>query len=312
MHIFGWDLDRTYLDTQIDSVKGLLRAAMERPNQKRTVAGAAPLARGLVAADADARLRFLSGSPRQLRSAIEQKLALDGIVFDRLTLKDNLRNLRRGRFRAVRAQIGYKLPTLLADRVAISPGTTETWFGDDSEKDGLIYAVYGAVVAGQLTTDDVRALLRRTRAYPDAIAKAVRAIERIEQADAVEDIFIRLERGSAPRRFARLGRQVKPVLSWFQAAMVLHVRGRLPIDAVAAVAEDCRLPETSGYWIDLAIDAVRRRLVPDEAASSIMGELSPELAADAGDRLRSTELVSVAEFAEIPDYLGFLDLDGAA
>jgi len=311
VHIFGWDLDRTYLDTQIHSMRGLLRAAIERPSSKRTVPGAAQLIQGLLAADGAARVRFLSGSPRQLRAAIEQKLAMDGIVFDRLTLKDNLRNLRRGRFRALRSQVGYKLPTLLADRVAVSEGTTETWFGDDSEKDGLIYAVYGAVIAGQLGIDDLTTLLKLTRAYPDALAKAVRAAERIEPAHAVEDIFIRLDRGTAPRRFARLGRHVHPVSSWFQAAMVLHHRGRLELDAVAAVAEDCRLGETPEHWGELVADAVRRRMVPDDVAMAILGAVAPALADATGARLRRMELVSLAEFADVPDYLGFLDLDGA-
>lgn len=310
MHIFGWDLDRTYLDTEIHSLRGLFRAAVERPSQKRTVPGAAPLARRLLAADEAARIRFLSGSPQQLRPAIEQKLAIDGIIFDRLTLKDNLGNLRRGRFRAVRAQVGYKLPTLLADRVALSPDTTETWFGDDSEKDGLIYAVYGAVIAGRLGADDVKTLLQRTRAYPDAIDKAVRAVERIETTEAVEDIFIRLDRGTAPQRFARLGCNVYPVSSWFQAAMVLHHRGRLPLEGVEAVALDCGLAETPEPWADLVTDAVRRRLVPNEAAIGLIAEVAPSLAPLVDSRLRDVEPIPLADFADVPDYLGFLDLDG--
>ncbi|MEN0066361.1 MAG: hypothetical protein AAGA48_29770 [Myxococcota bacterium] len=310
MHIFGWDLDRTYLDTEIHSLSGLLRAAVERPSQKRTVPGAAPLARGLLAADEAARIRFLSGSPRQLRPAIEQKLAIDGITFDRLTLKDNLRNLRRGRFRALRAQVGYKLPTLLADRVALSVDTTETWFGDDSEKDGLIYAVYAGVVAGELGAEDVTELLTRCRAYPDAIEKAVRAIERIERADAVEDIFIRLDRGTAPKRFARLGSKVHPVSSWFQAALVLHARGRLPLEKVADVAVDCRLAETPEHWLDLFADAVQRRLIEVDVAFAVIEALAPTLAPEA-QRLHDVQPNSLDEFAEQPDYLGFLDLDGS-
>ncbi len=312
VHIFGWDLDRTYLDTEIHSLRGLLQAAVERPSQKRTVPGAAPLIRGLVEANEAARVRFLSGSPRQMRGSIEQKLALDGITYDRLTLKDNLRNLRRGRFRALRAQVGYKLPTLLADRVAASPGTTETWFGDDSEKDGLIYAVYGAVVAGRLGAIDVGTLLRRVRAYPDAMASAARSIERLQRAEAVEDIFIRLDRGTAPRRFARLGRNVHPVSSWFQAAMVLHERGRLSLDAVAAVAVDCRLGETREHWVDLVVDAISRRLVEEDVGMSIMEALEPSLVAPTGARLRTAERTPLADFAEVPDYQGFLDLDPSA
>lgn len=310
MHIFGWDLDRTYLDTEIHSLRGLLRAAVEHPSQKRTVPGAAPLARGLLAANADARLRFLSGSPRQMRSSIEQKLAIDGVTFDRLTLKDNLRNLRRGRFRAMRAQVGYKLPALLTDRASLEPETTETWFGDDSEKDALIYAVYAELVAGRMDAADVGRLLDRVRAYPDAIEKALTALERIPRSDAVEDIFIRLDQSPNALRFARLGQRVHPVASWFQAAMVLHERGRLPVDGVAAVAEDCRLEATPAHWTELVVDAVRRRLVTEDAALTVLESVAPTLTDATRSALATVALVPLADFAEIPDYLGFLDLDG--
>ena len=46
-------------------------------------------------------------------SPLEEKLSLDGIMWDRFELKPNLENLLRGRFRAVRDQVGYKLPALL-------------------------------------------------------------------------------------------------------------------------------------------------------------------------------------------------------
>jgi hypothetical protein len=45
-----------------------------------------------------------------------RKLKLDGVEFDELVLKDNLRNLVRGRFKAMRGQVGYKLPVLLESR----------------------------------------------------------------------------------------------------------------------------------------------------------------------------------------------------
>ena len=51
-----------------------------------------------------------------MRSVLEEKLKLDGVVFDELVLKDNVGNLLRGRFRALRGQVGYKLPALLESR----------------------------------------------------------------------------------------------------------------------------------------------------------------------------------------------------
>src|SRR5262249_35190663 len=107
-HIFRWDLDKTYLRTDFDSLRGLLRAA-----DKRAVPGAPALLRALRAAGGPAhRISIISGSPEQMRKVLEAKLALDGVACDEFVLKPNLKNLLRGRFRAIRAQVPYKLPAL--------------------------------------------------------------------------------------------------------------------------------------------------------------------------------------------------------
>ena len=139
MHIYRWDLDRTYLDTEIDSVRGLLRTALESAGEKKVIPGADALLRSLIRHDPDAMVCILSGSPRQMRGVLREKLALDGIRVDKLTLKDNLGNIRRGRLRAVRDQLGYKLPSLLEARQGMDAQRTETLFGDDSEVDALVY-----------------------------------------------------------------------------------------------------------------------------------------------------------------------------
>ena len=46
-HIFRWDLDKTYLRTEFDTWIDLMRTAIERPERKRTVPGAAALMREL-------------------------------------------------------------------------------------------------------------------------------------------------------------------------------------------------------------------------------------------------------------------------
>src|SRR5262249_46015415 len=112
--IARWDLDKTYLRTDFDTVRDLVRTAVERPDQKRTVPGAATLMRELGRAGAE--VHILSGSPEQLRSRIEQKLRLDGARWASLTLKPNLTNILRLRFRALPGQLGYKLPALLRRR----------------------------------------------------------------------------------------------------------------------------------------------------------------------------------------------------
>ena len=49
-HIARWDLDKTYLRTEFDSLRDILRTALERPDEKRTNPGASTLLREMVRA----------------------------------------------------------------------------------------------------------------------------------------------------------------------------------------------------------------------------------------------------------------------
>ena len=79
-----------------------------------------------------------------MRQVLAAKLALDGIDYDEFVLKNNLKNILRGRFRALRAQIPYKLPAMLRSRIG-APAERETLFGDDAEADAIIYCLYADV-----------------------------------------------------------------------------------------------------------------------------------------------------------------------
>src|SRR6202042_3243694 len=116
-HIARWDLDKTYLRTEFDTVRDLVRTALERADEKRTNPGASTLLREMVRAGVS--VHILSGSPEQMRRKLEDKLRLDGIQWDSFTLKPNLQNVLRLRFRALKDQLGYKLPALLASRAEV-------------------------------------------------------------------------------------------------------------------------------------------------------------------------------------------------
>src|SRR3954452_11944053 len=92
-HISRWDLDKTYLRTEFDTVRDLVRTAFERADEKRTHPGAATLLREM--ARAGVTIHILSGSPAQMRRRLEDKLRLDGIVWDSFALKPNLQNVLR-------------------------------------------------------------------------------------------------------------------------------------------------------------------------------------------------------------------------
>jgi hypothetical protein len=239
-HIARWDLDKTYLRTEFDTLRDLVKTALERPDQKRTNPGASTLLREMVRAGV--RVHILSGSPEQMRRRLEDKLRLDGITWDTFTLKPNLQNLLRLRFRALKDQLGYKLPALLAARAKLGVGgeadgvTTETLFGDDAEADAYVYSLYADVVAGRVPEDVLLRVLERGRVYEDVVSESMELARAVEHADVVERILIHLEQQTPPDDFRAYGSRVVPFYNYLQAAFVLFEDRRLGADGVLRVA----------------------------------------------------------------------------
>ena len=238
-----WDLDKTYLRTEFDTFADLLRTAIERPDQKRTVPGAGPLLRELARAGGETHI--LSGSPEQMRSRIQQKLNLDGARVASLTLKPNLENLFRLRFRALRGQIGYKIPALLRKRCELATPrgedgslVPEVMLGDDAEADGFVYSLYADVCSGAVGSELLCDVLRRGGAYEDTIRAAGLFAERIEKGPIVKRILIHLHQHSSPSAFRVFGPRVVPFYNYLQAAFVLYEDGMIPPRAVLRVAQD--------------------------------------------------------------------------
>jgi hypothetical protein len=276
MRVYRWDLDKTYLHTDIDSMRGLLRSAVEPARSKRAVPGAAALLRELARERPGWRPRIviLSGSPTQMRGVLEQKLRMDGVRFDEFILKDNLSNLKRGRLRAVRGQFGYKLPKLLAGRVGLGAAVRETLFGDDAEVDALVYSVYADAIAGRIAPAELSRILVAAGAYPDHIVDALAALRQVAQADAVDRIFIRLDRGRPHEVFEPLGARVVPVRSWFEAALVLFQMGELGADGVVRVRQATGLdgPTAVAHFGDV----LQRGWVETVAMTRLLGEVTPD------------------------------------
>jgi len=241
--IARWDLDKTYLRTDFDTLRDLIRTAIERPDQKRTVPGAAALLRELGRAGAE--IHILSGSPEQLRSRIEQKLRLDGARWASLTLKPNLDNILRLRFRALRGQLGYKLPALLRRRCELDRPLDESGelvrevlLGDDAEADAFVYSLYADICEGKVDSETIAKVMRLGGAYEDTIVEALRFAGYVDKGRVVERILIHLDRQSSPSDFRVFGDRVVPFYNYLQAAFVLHEDGRLPARAVLRVAQN--------------------------------------------------------------------------
>jgi hypothetical protein len=234
---FRWDLDKTYLETEFDTFGHLLRTALQRADQKRAIAGAPALMREIRAAGAH-RVCIISGSPRQMRRVLEQKLKLDGVEWDEFELKPNLSNLMRGRFRALRNQVGYKLPLLLDGRTRVPAECQEVLFGDDAEADAYIYSLFGDLLAGRVGVGTLEAILDAAEVYADQRKETLALVKQVAPGDVVQRIFIHLERRSPPVRFTPYGRRLVPIYNYFQAALVLFADGILPPMSVLKVAAD--------------------------------------------------------------------------
>lgn len=283
--IARWDLDKTYLRTDFDTVRDLVRTAIERPDQKRTVPGAAPLLRELGRAGVE--IHILSGSPEQLRSRIEQKLRLDGARWASLTLKPNLENLLRLRFRALRGQLGYKLPALLRRRCELARQRDatgelvhEVLLGDDAEADAFVYSFFADICAGKVDDVTLAEVMRRGLAYEDTILEALRFARYVEKGPVVERILIHLDRQSSPSDFRIFGDRVVPFYNYLQAAFILYEDARIPARAVLRVAQDLAFSHNfdGGALARSYLDLSRR--------GHVTGRGLPELAEAYGEMTR--------------------------
>ncbi len=279
-----WDLDKTYLRTEFDTGRDLLKTAIERPDRKRSVPGAAALLRELCATGA--HIHILSGSPRQMRGRLEEKLLIDRVRWNELTLKPNLSNFARLRFRAIRDQLGYKLPTLLTarardQRLNPSSNTAEMLVGDDAEADAFVYSLFADICAGRVTRSELVRILERGRLYSDQAETCLEAVDDLVSAPVVRRILIHLDRQSPPSRFDLYGARVVPFYNYFQAALVLGEDRLLNIEGILRVAADL----VREHRFDA--DALARSYAELIRRGHARGSLVPELA-EAHDALRSS------------------------
>jgi hypothetical protein len=295
-HVFRWDLDKTYLRTEFDSFGDLVKSAMEEASDKQAFPGATALLRALSGEDGH-RVCIVSGSPTQMRQVLVAKLALDGIEYDEFVLKNNLKNILRGRFRSMRAQIPYKLPAMLQSRIGAT-AAAETLFGDDAEADAVIYCLYADIVAGIVSLHDLERVLIASRAYDDDAARILDLAQRVPKGPAVRRMFIHLDRRSPPLGFRRFGPRLVPVFNYFQAALVLYQDGVLSARQVIFVALEMLDSQQYelGHLATSVQDVIRRGRVTRETALRLTEESTE--AAKSGALSGRTDLPPFERIAE--------------
>jgi hypothetical protein len=213
-----------------------------------------------------------------MRGRLEEKLAIDRVRYDELTLKPNLSNMARLRFRALRDQLGYKLPALLDARardqhLADTPSSLgEVLVGDDAEADAFVYSLYADLCAGNVERRTLEQVLSRGRVYDDQAQRALGAFDRIEPANAVRRILIHLDRQTPPSRFAEYGARVVPFYNYLQTAIVLCEDGNVGGDAVLRVAS--ALVQQHRFDADALVRSYLELVRRGHVRRSLVGELA--------------------------------------
>lgn len=247
---FRWDLDKTYLRTQFESLRHMVKIPFEAGSDKVHLPGVPQLIQALrrcaVARAQRPFVFFLSASPPQIGNAIREKLELDGIEYDGIIFKDQLRNLVRGHWRSLREHLGYKLGELLESRKLGPAASQEILFGDDWESDPLIYSLYADILAGRMTSDALGSLLRTLEVERGAIARVTRAVDALEtHTEVVRRIYINLEKRTPPGRFHVFGPRIVPAFNYFQTAASLFELGLADDTALITIAG--ALVEEAGF-----------------------------------------------------------------
>jgi hypothetical protein len=255
--LLRWDLDKTYLDTDFESFAALLRVPFERGRHKVAIPGVVTLISELHRV-ADARrdplgLYFLSASPVQIGRAIRDKLELDGVRYEGIVFKDQMRHLVRAEFGSLREQVGYKLAELLQSALTVAPGSRELLFGDDWESDPFIYSLYADIVAGRVARPRVMDLLDRIGVDDFYVQRIEGLLAQPLPEFTVESIYILRQRKRAGTELAAFG----PRMAWFddylEGALVLYADGFLDAESVVSVAR------SGGFDVARALAAAAAR-----------------------------------------------------
>lgn len=267
--VYIWDLDKTYLDTSIDSLSGLFHTIFEKAFTKKNVPGTPDLIRSLARYrrkhlnEKDFPLFFVSASPPQMESKVYEKFIIDDIQPIGMFYKDNLRNLAPKKFLFLRKQIGYKVQSLLQLRTRLSPNVRIICFGDDSESDATIYNLFSDICARRHTESQLTALLEDLGVNYAQIDEILRLQSVIEVQDPVEKVYINLATDTDPEYYLKYGRRTLPTYNSFQVALDLVQDQRLSLEELGFIARGLidKFRFTPEQLVSTFEELIRRRVL---------------------------------------------------
>ncbi len=240
--VFVWDLDKTYLDTKYESLKGLWKTITDRPHQKVNVAGTSELVSAISESwkkrfpNINFPIYFITASPPQMEVNILNKLKFDGFEPIGIYCKDNLRNLNPTRWWRLTKQVGFKLHALLLMRVHLHSDVRQILWGDDSESDVIVYSIYSDICCRRLERSELEKILRGLHVSGEQVRAIFDLQDQIPFQDPVEKIYINLAEDTDAEYYLKFGRRTLATFNTFQTALDLFQDSRIEARNVIGLA----------------------------------------------------------------------------
>ena len=210
------DIDKTYLETNFESLTDLARIPFEQAEDKITVAGAAELllqlrwgpqlqlssnsiptteCQHIPATGPHPRpLHFVSSSPPLLRKVLADKFCQDDLDWSSDTFKNQIYNIRAIRFDQLRQQILYKTAAIL-QRIYLAPANSQfLLIGDNAESDIYVYIGIKLYVEGLISTAAYAHYLALSGLDKTAIEKVLAKINQLRGISAHNSDSLRCEK----------------------------------------------------------------------------------------------------------------------
>jgi len=276
-----FDLDKTYLATEFETLAGLMKIPFEKAKDKKNIPGAVSLVKevrkGGYKSKAYCPIFFISGSPKSMEKVIRDKFALDEVIVDGILFKDFATALKKLQFKKIKAKIGYKLGTLIYARSVFPIKTDEILFGDDSEYDATIYSLYSDYISGRLKGFELLTILKKWETPEDEMEMIEYSMSLLKKSgwyarDAVRRIFIHMETGSLPDDYSHLSKKVTPTYSYFQTALILYRMNLITREGVFRIISDIVKDQTFSIpkHTDSLNDLIRRDLIEPKEAKKFL------------------------------------------
>ncbi len=195
------DIDKTYLETEFESISRMVRIAFEDAKAKVTVAGASDfldLARWYSFSDEPSSetllprpLHFVSSSPPQLRSVLEEKMIMDHIDWTSATFKNQAYNIKMGRVDLLRQHVAYKTLAILSIVSKAPSATSFVMVGDNAETDAYIYLGVKLLAERQLSPAGLKTYLEIAGVESAVAAQIYEEAKKVAANISVSNILIR-------------------------------------------------------------------------------------------------------------------------